>query len=222
MQQSIVSFYTDGFEYALTPSAYESYTPSQVRSMINGVKPDRGTAARGRTDLYRLVKEGNYAVLMLVKNDTWSPRDGDTYKLVLEQFSSTVVDAQVLSSTRSGGELLVRLAVLGDVSDVLYMRTCRAQLGEYVDCMEVPSRALYTQNDAVGVVIVTESRASVRAGDGAAGRRRQGLRHLHPNRLPDRRHDRASVLTDPPNFKGREKPWICRRLRPFIRRFWTV
>ena len=77
MQQSIVSFYTDGFEYALTPSAYESYTPSQVRSMINGVKPDRGTAARGRTDLYRLVKEGNYAVLMLVKNDTWSPRDGD-------------------------------------------------------------------------------------------------------------------------------------------------
>lgn len=157
MQQSIVSFYTDGFEYALTPSAYESYTPSQVRSMINGVKPDRGTAARGRTDLYRLVKEGNYAVLMLVKNDTWSPRDGDTYKLVLEQFSSTVVDAQVLSSTRSGGELLVRLAVLGDVSDVLYMRTCRAQLGEYVDCMEVPSRALYTQNDAVGVVIVTES-----------------------------------------------------------------
>ena len=63
----------------------------------------------------------------------------------------------MLSSTRSGGELLVRLAVLGDVSDVLYMRTCRAQLGEYVDCMEVPSRALYTQNDAVGVVIVTES-----------------------------------------------------------------
>lgn len=86
------------------------------------------------------MKEGNYAVLMLVKNDTWSPRDGDAYKLVLEQFSSTVVDAQVLSSTRSGGELLVRLAVLGDVSDVLYMRTCRAQLGEYVDCMEVPSR----------------------------------------------------------------------------------
>ena len=35
-QESIVSFYTDGFEYALTPSEYEKYTPSQVRAMING------------------------------------------------------------------------------------------------------------------------------------------------------------------------------------------
>lgn len=94
---------------------------------------------------------------MLVKDNTWSPKDGDTYKLVLEQFTSTVVNAQVLSSTRSGGELLVRLAVLGDVSEVLYMRTCRAQLGEYVDCMVVPSSAIYLQNESRGVVILTES-----------------------------------------------------------------
>lgn len=155
-QESIVSFYTDGFEYALSPTVYMNYTPSQVRAMINGEKPETTTAERGRTDLYRLVKQDNYAVLLLVRNSTWSPKDGDTFTLELEQFSSTKVNAQVKSSSRSGSDLLVRLAVLGDVSDVLYMRTCQARIGENVDCMAVPSAALYTQNEARGVVIITE------------------------------------------------------------------
>lgn len=156
-QESIVSFYTDGFEYALTPSEYEKYTPSEVRAMINGERPETSTAARGRTNLYRLVKQNNYAVLMLVRNTNWNPVEGTTYKLVLEQFTNTVVDAQVLSFTRSGGELLLRLAVIGDVRDVLYMRSCQAQLGEYVDCLLVPEGALYTQNGATGVVVVSET-----------------------------------------------------------------
>lgn len=125
--------------------------------MINGQRPETSTAARGRTNLYRLVKQNNYAVLMLVRNTNWNPVEGTTYKLVLEQFTNTVVDAQVLSFTRSGGELLLRLAVIGDVRDVLYMRTCQAQLGEYVDCLLVPEGALYTQNNATGVVVVSES-----------------------------------------------------------------
>lgn len=154
-QESIVSFYTDGFEYALTPSEYENYTPAEVRSMINGNKPAASTAQRGRTDLYRLVKQNNYAVLMLVDDSNWNPVEGSTLKLVLEQFTDTVVDAQVLSFTRSGGELLLRLAVIGDVSDVLYMRTCSAQLGEYVDCLKVPVKALYEKNDSQGVVLIT-------------------------------------------------------------------
>ena len=57
--------------------------------------------------------------------------------------------------TRSGGELLLRLAVIGDVADVLYMRTCSAQLGEYVDCLKVPVGAMYEKNDTPGVVLVS-------------------------------------------------------------------
>ena len=155
-QESIVSFYTDGFEYALTPGEYEKYTPSQVRSMMNGQRLETSTAVRGRTNLFRLVRQNNYAVLMLVRDSNWNPIEGQTYKLVLEQFSDTVVDAQVLSFTRSGGELLLRLAVMGDVRDVLYMRTCTAKLGEYVDCLKVPQKALYEKNGTPGVVLVTE------------------------------------------------------------------
>lgn len=154
-QESIVSFYTDGFEYALTPAEFEKYTPSEVRSMINGNRPATSTAQRGRSNLYRLVKQNNYAVLMLVEDSVWNPVEGMKLKLVLEQFTDTTVDAQVLSFTRAGGELLLRLAVIGDVSDVLYMRTCRARLGEYVDCLKVPQKAMYQKGDQNGVVLVT-------------------------------------------------------------------
>lgn len=159
--ESLVSFYTDGFEAALTPAKYTEYSPQEVRSMINGVRPATSSSARGKTDLYRLVKRSNFAVLLLVDDTSWNPIEGHVYKLVLEQFTDKIVDAQVLSFTRSGGELLLRLAVIGDVSDVLYMRTCTAQLGEYVDCMAVPEGALYQQNNMDGVVTIDANNHSI-------------------------------------------------------------
>lgn len=152
-QESIVSFYTDGFEHALSPELFETYTPSQVRSMIAGEKPQISAAERGRIDLYRLVRKDNYAVLMLINDKNWNPTKDDVYELTLEQFTSTKVQAKVLSYARSGGELLVRLAVVDDVSNVLYMRTCEATISEAVQCMMVPLAAIYTQNGSNGVVI---------------------------------------------------------------------
>ena len=152
-ESSIVSFYTDGFEHALSPELFETYTPSQVRSMINGIKPETSAAERGRIDLYRLVKKDNYAVLMLINDRNWNPTKDEVYELTLEQFTSTKVEAKVLSYARSGGELLIRLAVVGDVSNVLYMRTCEATISEAVQCMTVPQAAIYTQNGSKGVVI---------------------------------------------------------------------
>ena len=153
-RQSIVSFYSDGFEQALNLSDFEKYTPTEVRSMINGERPEVSTASRGRTNIFRLVREEDYAVLMLVKDNNWNPVEGSEHKLKLEQFSNTVVNAKILSFTRTGGELLVRLAVKGDVEPVLYMRACQAELGEYVDCMIVPSGAIYEQGGSKGVVTV--------------------------------------------------------------------
>jgi hypothetical protein len=100
-----------------------------------------------------LVKKDNYAVLLLIKDKTWNPTKDGVYELTLEQFTSTKVNAKVLSYARSGGELLLRLAVVDDVTNVLYMRTCEATIGESVQCMTVPLAALYTQNGAQGVVI---------------------------------------------------------------------
>ncbi|MBN1776794.1 MAG: hypothetical protein JW811_01615 [Clostridiales bacterium] len=155
-RESIISFYTDGYESALTPQTYLNYSPAEVRAMVGGQKPERDIAERGKTDIYRLVRKDNYAVLMLIRDSVWTPVEGSVYKLTLENFSTTTVNAQVISYTRSSGELLLRLGIAGDVTPVLYMRTCRAELSEYVDSLVVPRAAIYTQNNQKGVVRVLE------------------------------------------------------------------
>ena len=153
----IVSFYTDGYEPVLNMSTYLSFSPSEVRNMYNGQVPANPAATRNTVPIYRLVKDGRWAVLMLCDDTDWTPINGQTYKLLIESFENTVVDATVDSFTRAGGELLVRLSVNeGDVRDILYRRSCQVQLGENVDSLTVPTRALYTQMGQTGVVIVDE------------------------------------------------------------------
>jgi len=153
--ESIVSFYTDGYEYALNASTYDRFTPSEVRSMYEGNIPERTTVQKGRTTIYRTVRDGSWYVLFLAKNgEQWNPVEGQTYELKLERFENASVNATVISCTRTGGELLVRLRVDSPVSPVLYTRTCEGELGDSVATLMVPSRALYTQDDMIGVVVV--------------------------------------------------------------------
>ena len=107
----IVSFYTDGYEPSLNLSTYRDFSPAAVRNMINGQVPRNPAATRNTVSIYRLVKDGSWAVLMLCSDPDWTPINGQTYKLLIESFENTVVDATVESFTRSGGELLVRLLV---------------------------------------------------------------------------------------------------------------
>ena len=150
----IVSFYMDGYEYALTSQTYQSFTPTQVRQMVRGQVPDQDDALRGKTTLYRIVQNGSWNVLFLSADKDWNPVNGQTYQLKLGRFDSTQVSATVESFSRSGGELLVRLRVESDVHPVLYMRSTEATLGENMDTFRVPERALYVQNETQGIVVV--------------------------------------------------------------------
>ena len=152
--ESIVSFYSDGYEHGLTTSNYDKFSPAEVRRMINGGMPAE-TVPKGKTTIYRTVTDGTWVVLMLVDSSDWNPIEGQTYQLQLERFENTQVTARVASFTRSGGELLVRLVVEGSVTPVLYMRTCKAELGDYVDTLRVPARAIYHYQEMDGVVVVS-------------------------------------------------------------------
>ncbi len=154
LDDSIISFYSDGYEYSLTSANYTDFTPAEVRRMYNGQKPEKSTIAKGRTTLYRAVRDGHWNVLFLVQDTTWNPVQGQTYELKLERFDNTTVNATVESFTRSGGELLVRLSVNASVKPVLYMRTCQAELGDYVASLCVPARALCRREDTDGVMVI--------------------------------------------------------------------
>lgn len=150
----IVSFYLDGFEYSVTSKNYETYTPAQVRQMIQGKVPEIPDSYRSKTTIYRIVQNGEWNVLFLSSDKDWNPVNGQSYQLKLGRYDSAQVTATVDSFSRSGGELLVRLKVQSDVRPVLYMRTTEATLGENMDTFCVPERALYTQNETLGIVVV--------------------------------------------------------------------
>ncbi len=152
--EGLVSFYSDGFEYGLTTTSYDQFTPAEVRSMVNGKKPTDDLSMKGKTTIYRLIRDGHWIVLMLIRNSNWNPVEGAEYELKLENFKDTTVQARVISFTRTGGELLVRLDVNSEVQPVMYVRTCVGVLGDSVSSLTVPERALYTQDNMPGVVVV--------------------------------------------------------------------
>lgn len=155
---AIVSFYSDGYEYGLTSQNYMSFTPAEVRRMFGGQRPETATDLKGKTTLYRLVRDGSWNVLFLARQTDWNPIKGQTYQLQLERFQETTVTATVEDFIRSGGELLLQLSVSGSVSDVLYMRTCQAELTESIPTLRVPERAIY-QQDGMDVVVVVSGGA---------------------------------------------------------------
>ena len=152
--RALVSFYSDGYEYGLTTRNYDQFSPGEVRAMINGQKPNGEALAKGKTTIYRMVKDGRWNVLMLIRNSDWNPVEGAVYDLKLENFTETTVKATVMSFTRTGGELEVRLSVEDDVKPVLYVRACTGVLGDSVATLTVPARAIYTQDNMPGVVVV--------------------------------------------------------------------
>lgn len=154
LTEGIVSFYSDGYEYGLTINNYDQFTPAQVRSMLNGNKPEQSATQKGKTTIYRMIREGYWYVLMMVKDSNWNPVEGAVYELRLESFKDTTVQAQVVSFTRSGGEMVVRLAVQAPVQPILYIRTCTGELGDNVSTLMVPGRAIYYQDNMAGVVVV--------------------------------------------------------------------
>ena len=154
MTEGVVSFYSDGYEYGLTVSNYEQFTPAQIRSMLNGNKPGESAVQKGKTTIYRMIRDGYWNVLMMVRDSNWNPVEGAMYELRLESFQDTTVQARVVSFTRSGGEMAVRLAVEAPVSSILYIRTCMGELGDNVSTLMVPARAIYYQDNMAGVVVV--------------------------------------------------------------------
>ena len=157
---ALVSFYSDGYEYVINGSNYMNFEPSAVRAMANGIKPGGATPSKGRTTIYRLVKDNEWYALFLSNDTEWNPVAGETYELQLERFGNVPVTATVVSFTKAGGELLVRLRIVGSVPQVMYLRTCDAVLAESMTTLMVNERAIHVQDEMTGVVVIEDKTES--------------------------------------------------------------
>lgn len=150
----IVSFYTDGYESTVNSSTYQSLTPGDVRNVIRGVAPEQSTISRGSDPIYRAVSEDVWYALFLCQNREWNPVVGQRYSMQLEGFNNYVVEGEVESFSRIGGDLLLRMRVDSSVEPVLNIRTCSATVGDFVSGLSVPMNALYSYDNQMGVVVL--------------------------------------------------------------------
>jgi hypothetical protein len=135
---------------------YNTFDPVQVRSMMEGRKPEMTSSQRGRTAIYRTVRDNPWSVLMLADDQTWNPVEGQQFQMRLGTFNDDeVMSATVESFRRSGGELLVVLKVEDNVSRVLDLRQSRVALYDENTALVVPSKAIYVQDETEGVVVRT-------------------------------------------------------------------
>ncbi len=153
-EECLVSFYTDGYENMLNAGNYNSKTPEEVRSVIRGILPEQSTVSRGNTPIFRTVLEDEWYALFLCQDRDWNPVVGETYQIHLEGYGDYVVSGMVESFSRIGGDLLLRMRVAQNVAPVLNIRTCAATVGDYVSGYHVPTNALYSLDNMIGVVVL--------------------------------------------------------------------
>lgn len=157
-EDCMVSFYTDGYENAINARTYSTLTPSDVRNVIRGIAPEQSTISRGSDPIFRTIVDDEWFALFLCQDRNWNPVVGEAYQIQLEGFSNMVTMGEVVSFTRIGSDLLLRMRVTEQsVEPVLNTRTCTATVGDFVSGFNVPIRALYTLNDQMGVVVLNGS-----------------------------------------------------------------
>lgn len=152
-RQGIVSYYTDGYEKALTTDSAPNMTAADIRSVLARTPPEITAAERALSPVCRLVEPRGFYITLISQDKNWHPADGSVCKVSAAVLGDTVFDATVLSSARSGGDLVVRMYVDADVRPVLDIRQATVAVGEPpVYGIRIPVNALYTQDGQMGVV----------------------------------------------------------------------
>ena len=159
-EDCLVSFYTDGYEETVNSRTYASLTPTDVKNVIRGVAPDLDTVSKGNDAIFRTVIEDEWYALFLCSDPDWNPVVGEVYRMQLTGFDNYLVDGEIMSFSRIGSDLLLRMRIQGSVEPVLNIRTCSATVGDFVFGVRVPVDALYnlrdeqTGKESIGVIVL--------------------------------------------------------------------
>ena len=159
-EDCLVSFYTDGYEEFVNSRTYGTLMPTDVKNVIRGISPNMDTVSKGNEPIYRAVIEDEWYALFLCNDPDWNPVVGEVYRMQLTGFENDIVDGKIMSFTRIGNDLLLRMRIEGNVAPVLNIRTCDATVGDFVFGVRVPVDALYSLKDdrtgkeSIGVIVL--------------------------------------------------------------------
>ena len=148
-EAGVISFYTDGYEAALTPEALDALTPADVRAVIAGAP--LGESSSRLTDIYRLVDQNEWYVAILTDGQSWNPVLDQVYYLQFEGFEDLVYSAKVTRVQKVDNEVLAVFLVEDPIGPMIYQRSGRVTLSSQLTGLSVLAEALSDQNGQLGV-----------------------------------------------------------------------
>ncbi len=149
----IVSFYLDGCERFLTPANLESLTVEDVRSVLAGRTPESGEQSRLEKNIFRIVSPDKWYVVLLSKDATWNPVNGQIFTVQFEGFEGSAFTGKVVKMLKASGEVMAQLEMDSALGPLLNKRAGKAMIGINLTGLSVPIKAITVVNGQPGVTV---------------------------------------------------------------------
>lgn len=149
----IVSFYLDGCERFLTPANLESLTVEDVRSVLAGRTPESEEQSRLEKNIFRIVSPEKWYVVLLSKDATWNPVNGQIFTVQFEGFEGSAFTGKVVKMLKASGEVMAQLEMDSALGPLLNKRAGKAMIGINLTGLSVPVKAITVVNGQPGVTV---------------------------------------------------------------------
>ncbi len=147
----VVSFYMDGYESALTVDSLKDLTIAQVRTVLAGQPLSTGNTSRASTDVFRIVDQNKWYLVVLSNDDGWNPVIGLSYSFQVVGYEDLVYSGTVVRVQKTGDTVMTQIEVADPIGPLIYSRSGEVVLGTNISGLSVPSRAIDKINGKTGV-----------------------------------------------------------------------
>ncbi|MBQ3078778.1 MAG: hypothetical protein IJC48_02095 [Clostridia bacterium] len=151
-RDGIVSFYLDGYEDVLTVDSMEDFTISKMQTVLAGGSLG-DSSSRTNTDIFRVVNQNNWYMVVLSEDSSWNPVIGNTYTFQMQGFEDLVYTGVVSRVQKSGTTVMAQLAVTDPIGPLIYQRSGIAALGTDLSGFSVPAKAIVKRDGQDGVLL---------------------------------------------------------------------
>lgn len=145
-QSGVVSFYTDGYEGALSTETLSALSAADIRTVLSGGRLGGAKSAK-MTDVYRLVNQNSWYVALVLSDDHWNPVVGQQYYMQMQGFEDLSFNAYVISVQKD----MAVFQINDPIGPLIYQRSGKAKLSSTISGLSVVAKALYEQNGQMGV-----------------------------------------------------------------------
>jgi len=148
--EGVVSFYTDGYESALNASTVGDLTISDAQTVLSGGKLG-ATDAKGISDVFRVVNQDHWYILLIANDSSWNPMQDDSYSFIVDGYADIVYSGVIIEVQKSGTTAMAIVEVSGPVGSLFYSRTCTATIGANLSGYHVSGKAISNVSGQTGV-----------------------------------------------------------------------